>query len=230
MSTRKKKKPKNTKVEKSAKIAKSQIESIPEVKISSIDESFSILSTETETFSADYSKNYVPTMAERSSYVVANTDNSIYDGYPEDGFGKFVQLAQIIPDLDAVDFSKSYNPTLAERSKYVELQLDPSVGWPSTNYPKYAVLTYIVNADALQPLGDNGLLTVPSGINVYTLSGLSLEYTPTFFRTQMLTPSGEGIIISSQVTDTQTSSGCEIYFSATVPTSGYQLTWEAVLL
>lgn len=113
----------------------------------------SILSTNTDVISADFSQAYSPQLAENSKFVVADTSNPIYSGYPANGMGKYSILTYIVNDLSAVDFSQSYSPGFAENGKFVQLNLDPSLGWPAENYPKYAVLSFIVNPNWLSLSG-----------------------------------------------------------------------------
>jgi len=81
-----------------------------------------------------------------------------------------VQLDYIINDVASVDFSQSYNPARAEDGKFVHLDLDPSLGWPASNYPKYGVLSYIVNPTWLTNTGGalSGDLDM-SGNNIYNV-------------------------------------------------------------
>jgi len=119
----------------------------PEPTVNTLD--YSILSNDTNLISADFSKEYVPSMAEDAKFLVANTDDPAYAGYPAEGLGKFAMMAHVVTDQDSVDFTQSYVPSQAENGKFVQLDLDESLGWPATNYPKYAVLTYITNLDSL---------------------------------------------------------------------------------
>jgi hypothetical protein len=144
---------------------------------------YQVLATNTTPFSADFSKGYNPGRAENQKFVTADTTNSVYTGYPTgSGFGKFVQLAHIVPSLDAVDFSRGYNPAMAENGKFVQLDLDDSVDHPEKKFGqhKYAVLTYIVNPDALQLQGGtlSGNLNL-SGYDIFNVNNIFTEYIET---------------------------------------------------
>jgi len=115
------------------------------------------MSTDNYGVSADFSEEYSPQLAENSKFVVANTDDPVYEGFPEgDTFGRFVQLAYQVSEISAVDFSQTYAPAKAENLKFVKLDLDESLGWPTENYPKYGVLTYIVNPNWLVKPSEDG--------------------------------------------------------------------------